>query len=617
MLMISVALAVAAIPEGLPAVITITLAVGMRRMAENNVIIRKLLAVEALGSCTMIASDKTGTLTINQLTARKVILPDETHIDITGEGNNTEGKVTASSNNNKDIEQFKELCLAGILTNEANLRGDGDHKGDMVDIAFLLMGVKAGLDRKKLLAEYQEIETIPYESDNGYSASINKHDNSSYIYVKGSPENLLPICNKMLVKNQSQPIDIKKIQQQVELLAKQGYRVLSVAKGNAKSQESQDNLHDLTFLGLVGMIDPLRSESKEAVELCKQAGIKVTMITGDHPITARAIAHDLGLCNNKTKVISGSDIKQAADKGEAELDKLVLESTVFARIQPEQKKQIVESLMRQGHFVAVTGDGVNDAPALRHSHVGIAMGKRGTDVARESADLIITDDDFASIVKGIHEGRVIYSNIRKVIFMLISTGAAEIVLFIIAIISGLPMPLVATQLLWLNLVTNGIQHIAMAFEPAEGNELKRPPRNPSEPILKSLMVQRVVISAIFMGVLAFGVFQWLITNGYSIESARNLTLLLMVLFENIHIFNSRSETISIFKQKLFRNSFLLISIGAAQALHISAMYIPVLKDVLHIHAVSLQEWFALFAIALSVLAMGEIHKKYLAIKVVE
>jgi len=512
MLMTAAALAVTAIPEGLPAVITITLAIGMRRMAANNVIIKKLLAVEALGSCTMIASDKTGTLTINKLTARKAVLPDGSLIDITGE-ENAKGKVIVASDDKKDMAQFSELCLAGILTNEAILGDDGEHKGDMVDVAFLMLGLKAGLKRNKLLAEYKEITTIPYESENGYSASINKYNGEDYIFVKGSPEKLLQICSKMLIKNTPKSINKDDILKQVELLAQDGYRLIGVAKGSAKHKIPQENLHDLTFLGLVGMIDPLRSESREAVELCKQAGIKVAMITGDHPITARAIAVDLGLCDKNSKVVSGADIKHASKLGHKALDKLVAKRMVFARIEPEQKQQIVESLMRQGHFVAVTGDGVNDAPALRHSHVGVAMGKRGTDVAKESADLIITDDDFASIVKGIHERRVIYNNIRKVIFMLISTGAAEIVLFILAIIAGLPLPLVATQLLWLNLVTNGIQDVAMAFEPGEGDELKQPPRKPTEPIFDRLMISRVVVNALFIGSMAFGAFQWLITHG--------------------------------------------------------------------------------------------------------
>jgi P-type Ca2+ transporter type 2C len=597
-LMIAVALAVSAIPEGLPAVITITLAIGMRRMASNNVIIRKLLAVESLGSCTMIASDKTGTLTINQLTACTVALPNAVPIQITGEGTTSPNATFLEPlDDNRDLAQFQELCRSAILTNEATLKEDGNHKGDMVDIAFLIMGRNIGLRRNELLTEYKEISTLPYESENGYSASINQHGVSSCIVIKGSPEKLLQMCSHMLVKNQPHPI---------------GYKVIAVAKGEVNSPLPADNLHHLTFLGLVGMIDPLRPESKNAVALCKQAGIQVAMITGDHPTTARTIAVTLGLCKQDHNVINGSDITKASDEGQEALDRLVSTGIVFARISPQQKQQIVDSLMRQGHFVAVTGDGVNDAPALSHSHVGVAMGKRGTDVAKESADLIITDDNFSSIVKGINEGRVIYNNIRNVIFMLVSTGAAEIVLFILALIAGLPMPLLATQLLWLNLVTNGIQDVAMAFEPGDGNELKQPPRKPNEPIFDRLMIGRVVIHAIFIGAAAFSTFQWLIAHGYSLESARNMTLLLMVLFENIHILNSRSERLSICKQKFFRNHFLLIAIIAAQSLHIAAMHIPVLRDTLHIQAVSLHEWAILLAVAFSVLMVGEIQKKYMA-----
>jgi magnesium-transporting ATPase (P-type) len=283
-------------------------------------------------------------------------------------------------------------------------------------------------------------------------------------------------------------------------------------------------------------------------------------------------------------------------------------SRVFARIEPHQKKQIVDQLIEDGEFVAVTGDGVNDAPALSRAHVGIAMGKRGTDVARESADIILTDDRFNSIVEGIKQGRIVYNNIRKVIFLLISTGAAEIMLVILSILFGMPLPLFPIQLLWLNLATNGIQDKALAFEPAEGHELQQPPRRPNEPVFDRLMIERVVVNAIVIGCLAFAVFKWQIDSGVSVESARNITLLLMVLFENVHVINSRSETTSIFSMRFFGNPFLVFAVLGSQALHIGAMYTPGLRDVLGIQPVSVQHWIELLGLTLSILVVMELHK---------
>lgn len=412
--------------------------------------------------------------------------------------------------------------------------------------------------------------------------------------------------------NENIPVDPQLIHNQAHQLATQGYRVLALASGTISLKPgevfSEEHLKNLTFLGLVYMIDPLRSEAKQAVAKCQEAGISVAMVTGDHPATAFAIANELGLIDSPEQIVTGQQLRQA--KNEDETDKLVKEATVFARVEPMQKLDIVHSLQRIGHFVAVSGDGANDAPAIRAAQVGIAMGKSGTDVARETAALIITDDNFSSMVAGVEEGRIAYANVRKVIFLLISTGAAEIVLFTAALLTGQPLPLLAVQLLWLNLVTNGIQDIALAFEPAEGNELRRPPRSPKEPIFNRLMVERVVVSALVIGIVAFMVFQWLLSQGYSIEAARNGTLLLMVLFENIHVFNSRSETRSAFFHSPLRNPILLIGTVSAQLVHIGAMYTPWIKDVLAIQPVSLEHWMKLLVLAVTVLIVMEMHKLY-------
>jgi len=358
---------------------------------------------------------------------------------------------------------------------------------------------------------------------------------------------------------------------------------------------------------LIGVIDPLRSEARAAVAACQQAGIDVAMVTGDHPVTAYAIAKELGLADDPKQIVTGYELNNKV-KNINEFDSLVSHAKVFARVEPTQKLKIVNSLQRNGHFVAATGDGANDAPALKAAEVGVAMGRYGTDVAREASELIITDDNFSSIVAGIEEGRVAYNNVRKVIFLLVSTGAAEIVLFTLALLSGLPLPLLAVQLLWLNLVTNGIQDIALAFEPAEGNELKKPPRPPKEGIFNRIMIERVLLSAFVIGVVAFLVFQYLYRQGYSLDAARNGTLLLMVLFENIHVFNSRSETRSVFTHSPFRNHILLFGTLAAQLIHIGAMYTPWISDVLRIQPVSLDYWLDMLLIAMTILIVMECHK---------
>lgn len=611
----SVALAVSVIPEGLPVALTVALAIGMRRMAKRDVIVRRLIAVEALGSCTYIASDKTGTLTANQLTVRCLLFPGRGEWQVTGDSEQPVGEIVADGDELDDSgkDLLEQACRCAVLANEGYIghqNGEWAHNGDAVDVALLIMARKAGYKRSEMINRYAEIDTMPFESERLYSASLNQVEGRSHAFVKGAFEKLLDMCDTMLQSDSKVAIDRSAIENQARQLAGEGYRVIALAGGDTEVRPEEDFNHEhlvgLTLIGLVGLIDPLRPEARPAVAKCRAAGIHVAMVTGDHPVTACAIGRELDLLEDESQVVTGPQLKTAAS--EAEMDRMTRGAAVFARVEPTQKLDIVQSLQRNGHYVAVSGDGANDAPALRTAQVGVAMGKNGTDVARETAEIIITDDNFDSIVDGVEEGRIAYANVRKVIFLLISTGAAELVLFVLAMITALPLPLLAVQLLWLNLVTNGIQDIALAFEPGEGHELDQPPRPPKEAIFNRIMLERVIISAIVIGVVAFGLFKFLLDQGFSVEQARNSTLLLMVLFENVHVFNSRSETLSVFRHNPLRNKLLLGGTIIAQLVHIGAMYTPWLGDVLGASPVTFQQWLMLFGLALSVLVVMELHK---------
>lgn len=614
---LAVALAVSVIPEGLPVALTVALAVGMRRMVRRHVIIRRLVAVEGLGSCTFIATDKTGTLTVNQLTAKQLLFPHGEMLRVTGEGMSPEGEILSETGSlPAHLRQMLEsLCQTAVLANEGFL-GKRDqawiHHGDAVDVALLVMAHKAGVVKAEIENGLPPLKSIPYESEQGFSASLNRVDKHQEVFVKGALERLLTMCDRCLTPSGSQPLQVGQAIQQAQMLAEQGYRVLAFARGDIQLSETErftpEHLSGLILIGMVGMIDPLRAEAKTAVEACHKAGIEVAMVTGDHPATAAAIAGELDLIEYPEQVVTGDLLKQAG--GPAAIDEITRNARVFARVEPYQKLQIVNSLQRNGHFVAVSGDGANDAPALRAAQVGVAMGESGTDVARETAELIITDDNFASIVAGVEEGRIAYANVRKVIFLLISTGAAELVLFTLALLTGLPLPLLAVQLLWLNLVTNGIQDVALAFEPGEGDELKHPPRRPREPIFNRIMIERVVFAALVIGIAAFIIFQLLLEQGYGVDEARNGTLLLMVLFENIHVFNCRSETRSALTHNPLRNPILLFGTLAAQLIHIGAMYTPWISEVLGIQPVSPTHWLQLLLVALSILLAMELQKLY-------
>ena len=594
-----VALAVSAMPEGLPLALTMALTIGSNKMAKKNVIVRKLNAVESLGSCTVIASDKTGTLTVNEQTAKKIVLPDNTKYDVTGTGYEFEGTVTGDN-----IDLAKEIALYGVLNNEATI-DNNKRIGDSIDLAFLVLGKKLNIDTKNI----RILEIIPYESENKYSAVFYEMNNKTYCTVKGSLEKVKEFCNKVNLTNEN--ISKNKLESQNEELAKDGYRVIALANGEIKKQDkyTDKDISNLTFMGMVGFIDPIRKEAVESIKECRTAGIKVLMITGDHPLTAFSIAKDLNLTNKEDEVTTGTEVSEYLNKSKKEFDKFVKSKCIFTRVTPLQKLEIIESLKRQGEFVAVTGDGVNDAPALKSANIGIAMGS-GTDIARETANMIVADDNFKSIVLGVKEGRVAYANIRKIVLFLISCGLTEVLFFCLSILADLPMPLVAIQLLWINVVTDGIQDFALSFEKAEKNIMKEPPRDPKEPLFDKNLFGSILFSGISTGLLVFSVWYYLIKEvGMEVSMARGYTMALMVFIQNIHVFNCRSEKNSAFSIPLKSNFLIIIAFVVSVLLQIIVMEVPMLSKFLQTVSIPPIHLVYLFLTSSVVLVLMEIYKK--------
>ena len=452
------------------------------------------------------------------------------------------------------------------------------------------------------------VHQIFFESERQFAATFHQTKSGNMVFVKGAPEKILGMCEADLTHEM-----LHEMEAHAAGMAEQGQRVLAFASGHLGHTNPDAEVpslpKELRFLGFVGMIDPIRPGVREAVRQCQQAGVMVTMVTGDHRATALTIARELGLAQQDNQVITGGEL---VGRTPEQISELIRGIRVFARVQPHQKLQIVDAARRNGDFVAVTGDGVNDAPALRAANIGVAMGKSGTDVAREAASLVLTDDNFATIVAGIEEGRVAYENIRKVIFLSVSQGLAEIGLIGLSIILKVPyLPLLPVQLLWLNLVTNGIQDVALALEPGEGDALKRPPRPPGERIFDQLMIERTIIAATVIGFGAFFTFWWLLPaapTDADVVSARNSLLLLLVLFENVHVGNCRSETKSIFFLSPLRSPVLLAGTLSAFLIHLAAMYVPLGQKILGASPVSIERGILLVAIALSIVPVMEFHK---------
>lgn len=599
-LLFGVALAVSAVPEGLPIAITVALSVATGRMARRNVIVRHLAAVEGLGACTLIASDKTGTLTLNELTVRKVWLPELGDLTVQGSGYSLAGGVDlASADAHARMKAFADAaCQCGEAHIEQLPDGSLRHSGDTVDVAFLILARKVGGAVHRMARG----ERIPYEPARRFGAVFHPEGTSWRASVKGAAETVLPMCAG------AQAADATAVG---ERLAREGFRVLAVASG-ILSTPDLSALRGLTLLGIAGLLDPLRPEAAAAVAECRAAGLSVAMVTGDHPLTALAIARQLGIADGDAAVRTGREL--ATVQG-AQFDAAVASARVFARVEPLQKQAIVAALQRAGHTVAVTGDGVNDAPALHTADIGVAMGRNGTDVARDAGDLVLADDNFASVVAGVEEGRVAYDNIRKVVWLLLSTGVAEIALFLLALTFGLPLPLSGVQLLWLNLVTNGVQDVTLALERSEPDIMRRPPRPRAARILDRRMIGEVVVSGAIGGILALVVFKVCLDFGWGVAEAGGATLLFLVLFENVQVLICRSETRSLFQVPLLANPWVVAGVAAAQALHIGAMHVAPLAALLDIQPLPLGVWGWLTGAALLVVPITEGYKAVLRLRV--
>ena len=579
-----VALSVSAMPEGLPLALTMALTITSNRIYKKHVIVKKLNSVESLGSCTYIASDKTGTLTINKQMAKKIVFPDGEEFD-----------VDKDNVIDKNVRFISEL---GYINNEAIMNKDKKYLGDSIDIAFKILGNKLGVDSSNI----NILKRIEYESEKQYSAVFYEKNGKNYCTVKGSLEKILSFCSTRLRR---------KIMSQNELLAKDGYRVIAIAykEIEKKKEYSERDLEHLMFVGLVAFIDPVRSDASSAIKECKKAGITTIMITGDHPLTAYAIAKKLGIASRKSEVCDTVLLNDELKKGEKHFDKFIKGKKVFTRMSPLDKLEIVNSLKRSGEFVAVTGDGVNDSPALKSANIGIAMGS-GTDVSKDVSDMIILNDSFASIVDGVREGRGAYSNIRKISYMLLSCGFAEVLFFLLSILFNLPMPLVAIQLLWLNIVTDGLQDFALSFEGVEDDVMNKPPIKTNDTLFNKELFSEVFVSGLFIGVLVFLVWKYLLDSGMEVGVARGYIMALMVFIQNIHVLNCRSEDESFFKVHLKGNVLIPIVIVGSILLQVIVMESPILSKMLKTVSIPFMDCVFLFVISLSILVVVEIYKYF-------
>ena len=606
MLLVAVSLAVAAVPEGLPAVVTISLALGMQRMARRNALMRRLAAVETLGSATVIASDKTGTLTKGEMTAVALYLgPDLPEVEVTGAGYEPSGSFRrdGSEFDPQQDPHLRRLLEASALCNDARLQNEDGRwtvVGDTTEGALTVLAAKAGIDPEALEGDRPRVAEIPFSSEARRMTTAHRWDEAYLVFQKGAPDEVLPRCTRRRAARETVPLssdDRDAILAANDALAERGLRVLALAYREVGDVPPDDQLEDdLIFLGLAAIQDPPRPEARDAVGLCFKAGIVPLMITGDHAATALAIARDLRIADEGGRVLTGRDVERMDD---GELREALGDVRVFARISPETKVRIVEALRDNGHIVAVTGDGVNDAPALKRADIGAAMGITGTDVAKEAADMVITDDNFASIVAAVEEGRKIFDNIRNFVVLLLSANVGEIILIFGGIVVGLPVPLLAAQILWVNLVTDSLPALALSLERGDPDAMERPPRPPQEPILTRGIATLTVVRGLVEGVGALAAFAfWLYVLDASDDLARSVAFTAVVVAELLEAHGSRSLYRTIKDIGPLSNPWVVWATLFSFVMMVAVLYVPFLQEAFHTEPLGWPEWTAVWAVAL-------------------
>lgn len=617
MFLAAVGLAVAAIPEGLPAIMTITLAIGVQRMAKKRAIIRRLPAVETLGSVTVICSDKTGTLTRNEMTVQS-IATGAGMCEVSGVGYDPHGAFSfnGTSITAEQVPVLLEVAQAVLLCNDASISeidGCWSMQGDPTEGALVTLALKAGLEHNHCQTQYPRTDAIPFESQHRFMATLHHdHAGHGFIYLKGAPERVLEMCHNQRMRGEDVPLDHVYWENCMSTLADRGQRLLAIAFKSADEDHRDLKFRDveggLTLLGVVGIIDPPRTEAIEAVRTCQSAGIKVKMITGDHAITARAIGAQMGIGDGKT-VINGADLSSYSD---VELAQVVKQCDVFARVSPEQKLQLVTCLQANNEVVSMTGDGVNDAPALKRADVGVAMGLKGTEAAKEAAEMVLADDNFASITYAVEEGRTVYDNLKKSILFVLPTNGGEALTIIAAIVMGRMLPITPVQILWINMITAVTLALTLAFEPAEKNVMQRPPRNPKEPLLSRFLVWRIIFVSLILVVGTFGLFLWEREQGESVELARTVAVNTLVMFEIFYLFSARYLLApSLNREGILGNRYVLYAIGLLILFQLAFTYFAPMQTLFKTVDIGIDAWIRIILVASTVLILVELEKMVL------